>query len=332
MGRIQIIAAIMVAIVANIGWLFLGDFDPLAIDYQVFRQSASDPAPMSYPPTARLWFEPLAMLPLWPGFLLWSLASALAFYLAARSLSDGRIASLSLMSVASFQCLLMGQTSMLLSAAILYAVHVSAFAGGVMLGVVASIKPQLLVMAPLVMIVRRDWRMLGGSIVGGLGALGVQLAVTGLQPWYDWIATLPEFKADLIRRHILDDTITPAGFAENLGLNPQPFLILGIIVAAIAVFRLARRVEGIQLVALMVGSAILASPYALTHDTVALMPACVVFLLRRPDFRAIPIMALFAGVLVPFAMAAIAIWSAIFRRTGGRSGPERPGAELPASP
>ena len=317
-GRVLLAATLFAATVANLIWAFLG-WGPLTADYRVFWEAARLPVeqiyfaakPFVYPPPAIPLFKTLALIQFWPGFVLWTAVSASAFYLAASRLTDRRIALLSMLSVASVQNLILGQTAMLLGAAILVAFTMPAFAGGLILGIVAVVKPQLLVMAPLALLIRRDWPMLQGVAVGSIGAIIASLALFGVQPWIDWVNGMPRFHQALIDMDVLFSAITPAAKAERLGLNPLPFLALGILLACATVILLARRVDGANLVALIVGTGTLAVPYALPHDIVAIVPACIAYIIAKPGFKAIPAMLVFGGAVIPAAIATVAAFKAL---------------------
>lgn len=333
-GRVLLVATLFAATAANLIWAFLG-WGPFTADYNVFWEAARlpveqiyfAPKPFVYPPPAIPLFKTLALVPFWPGFALWTAASASAFYLAASHLTDRRIALLSMLSVASFQNLILGQTSMLLGAAILVAFTMPAMAGGLILGVVAVVKPQLLVMAPLALMIRRDWPMLQGAAVGSIGAIIASLALFGVQPWVDWVHGMPRFHQALIDMNVLSSAITPAAKAEQLGIDPLPILALGIFLAAATVTLLARRLEGVNLVALIVGTGTLAVPYALPHDIVALAPACIAYIMVKPGFKALPAMLVFGGAVIPAGIATIAAYKAL----SGRSS-RSPNGRAPPSP
>lgn len=311
-GRVLLAATVLAATVANLIWVFLG-WGPLTADYTVFWEAARFPVeriyfapkPFVYPPPAIPFFKTLALIQFWPGFILWTVASAGAFYLAASRLTDRRTALLSLLSVSAVQNLILGQTAMLLGAAILFAFTIPAFSGGLILGIVAVTKPQLLVMAPLVLLVRRDWPMLQGAALGSIGAILTSLAIFGVQPWTDWINGMSRFHQALIDMDVLLSAITPAAKAERLGIDPMPILALGMFLAITTVILLARRLEGVGLVALVVGTSTLAVPYALPHDIVALVPACITYIIAKPGFKALPAMLVFGGAVIPAAIAAI---------------------------
>ena len=186
------------------------------------------------------------------------------------------------------RCAFLGQNTMLLGAALIVAVVRGGVAGGLLLGTVACIKPQLVLMAPLVLLVRRDWRGLAGASAAAIFWLSVALLLYGLQPWKDWVGAFPSFHQVLVDRDLLWIIISPAGTAERFGLPPLPFLLIGIAVAAVAVVRAAPKAEGFELAALSVIASVLSAPYATLQDLLAALPFLTLTLFnRRLDGRAV---------------------------------------------
>jgi hypothetical protein len=109
-------------------------------------------------------------------------------------------------------------------------------------------------------------------MLGGLSVLGLQLALFGTSPWAEWISALPAFRQTLIDGDLLWLMISPAGMAEYWGLPPFPFWMLGGLAAVAAIVALAKRAEGFALVALITLASLIASPYAILTDLVAVVP------------------------------------------------------------
>lgn len=105
---------------------------------------------------------------------------------------------------------------------------------------------------------------------------------------------------------------------DRAGFNPVPIYIASIALAVGAVVVSAKRLEGIYLVAAIVGASILASPYALRHDTIALVPASIAFILAHPKFKALPAIGIFSGYLVGVSLIAVATFQLVTRRKGSR--------------
>lgn len=331
--RLVMLCAVTLSLILNAHYLLFSGFDPWAIDFHAFWSSASKQtselyassnAPFVYPPTAIVFFKPLAWLSFSPGYLAWSILSVGLFAIAVTRLAGWRVALLSFLSAASLQGLALGQTPMILSAALLFAINAPRFACGVIFGVVAAIKPQLLVLAPLAFLVRKDWHTLAGMAVGILGCIAAELALYGPQLWYDWLNSMTAFRQALFRIHAIEQVITPYGAADHLGLNPVPFLVFSAALAIGAIVLSAKRVEGITLVAAIVGASILASPYALRHDTIALVPASIAFILAHPKLKALPAIGIFSGCLVGVSLIVAATYQLIIRTKQSRNPTTQP--------
>lgn len=323
-------AAVMLSLLLAWLWFFHSPYEPLAIDFRVLHRVGGENysdlyqnggmSPFVYPPSSIMLFSFFNPAPFWAGFWCWAIASAAAFFIACRALWDWRIAALSLLSAASFQGLLLGQPSMMLAALIL-----GAFAlpedwkdvRGFMLGVVLAIKPQLVILAPLVFIVRGERLSLLWMGIGSGVLIAQSVLLYGIQTWLDWFNALPLFRYILFVEYVLDHTITPAGKAEHLG---YPSLLVWLLAAAIscaAIIQFARRLERGHLAALTVAASLMASPYALPHDTLALIPVCLSALLTLRDWRVLPALSIFVGWLI--APALFAVW-ATASLNGGRAG------------
>jgi hypothetical protein len=106
------------------------------------------------------------------------------------------------------------------------------------------------------------------------------LVAFGPTMWAEWLRTLPRFHDLLIRFNVLSMAVTPASRAEYLGLPVLPVLLASAAIGLAAVVVMAKRLEGEMLIALIVGASLAASPYAHTHDSIALIPACIALLLK----------------------------------------------------
>ena len=331
--RLVMLGALTLSLMLNVKYLLFSGFSPWAIDFYVFWSSAPKPAselyaatnqPFVYPPTAIAFFKPLAWLSLTAGYLVWTFLSSSLFTIAVTRLEGWRVAVLSLLSAGALQGLALGQTPMILSAALLFAIATPGVACGVIFGVVAAIKPQLLVLAPLAFFVRKDWRTLSGMAVGITVCVLVELVLYGPQLWLDWLNSMTAFREALYRIGAISQVITPYGMVDRLGLNPLPFLGVSAALAVAAIVVSAKRVEGIYLIAMIVGASLLASPYALRHDTIALVPACIAFILAHPKLRALPAIGIFSGYFVGASMIIAAALSLLIRKKASRdSAPQR---------
>lgn len=258
--------------------------------------------PFVNPPTALIWFKLLFGVPYWIGFTVWTCLSICAFVAASNKAFDLAPTLLAFVSPVLLKALLLGQSTLLLGAAILFAFMAPPVIGGIVLGTVASIKPQLLLMAPLALLVRRDWRMLFAAIGGGLISLLFSLAAFGIDAWVKWYLSLPHWHQVLIDTNVLKNAVAPAAYAEWEGLSPLPFWVAGIAFAILATVRSARSCERGYLAALIVGASAIAAPYSLPHDLVIFVPLVLLALFRMPRPETIPAMLVFAGVALPISL------------------------------
>jgi hypothetical protein len=232
---------------------------------------------------------------LWPAFVLWSLASLGLFLWAAKI--PNRL--LLLLSPALVQYIVFGQTSLLVGALILVASEGSVMGG--LFGIAFTLKPQLVALAPLVFLVRRDWQAVYGFAGAVVGSVILTTLIFGSQIWQDWLDALPAFRNTLVSRDLFWVLITPAGLAERFALPPFPFWAAGAAIAGFAVLR-----SKMDTRPLIVCASLLAAPYAVGHDLVALLPFCLLTL--QSDGRAKPFAALaFAVAFVPIALAGLAL-------------------------
>lgn len=316
-GRIGFLILVLLAASAvNAMALALAIPDFVGIDFAVFQRvssvpldeiySANGPMPFLYPPTAILLFKAVASLP----FSLWVALSVLAFFLAVRP-AISNASGFSFLSHAAIKGIQLGQIPMLLGAGLFAGLRLSPIFGGLIWGAVASIKPQLMIFAPLALVVRRDWPMFGGMVVGGTVMFGASLFL-GIDRWSEWISATMAFASGPLMEGGVSRSITPAGIALKSGLPMLPFLLGGASIGTLAVFYSARRLEDATLIGLIVAASLITSPYAYAHDTIALIPACIVMMLRGRWAYAAPAAMLFIGtplLAMTGMMWLLAAWS-----------------------
>lgn len=308
-GRVLLLAfALLAALAFDIHNLVNNAPLDLGIDFRVFERASNDPAelvyrdhraPFAYPPTALILMKPLAVL----GYWTWIAISALAFALSVAVIAGNRVAALSFLNPGAIKGLVQGQSPMLLGALLFAGLSLPPLLGGALWGVAASVKPQLMVFAPLALIVRRDWTMLMGMALGGLLMVAASLIFLDLSLWWDWIGAMTNFNG-LVSNGAMIRAVTPAGTAAVAGLPMLPFILSGVALGTAAVIVSVPKVEGEQLILLVVAASLVASPYAHSYDTIALIPSCAALLLKGRWIYAVPAAFIFVGT--PFlTMASI---------------------------
>jgi len=212
---------------------------------------------------------------MWPAFLLWVAFSATSLWIVCRSYLPRSAALLVLLSPPLVNGLSTGQVSAALAAALLWACAThNRIAAGIAFAVIASIKPQFVIMAPLLFIITNDWKALLTSAATFCLIVAASLIAFGMDTWFVWAASLDNFRDVLHSQQVLGVSATPASAAENYGLPPLPFLIAGATFGAWLTYRCRNREPLAKSAALACGS-LLAAPYALTYDLAAVMPFLV---------------------------------------------------------
>jgi hypothetical protein len=311
--RYALLFAIVASIIVAAGLIGVALFaGGLALDFDVFWRAARAPIntiyqsdqwqPFVYPPTAIPWLKPFGLLPFWPSFVAWSLLSLVGFFAAARSKDWW----LMLLSSCLIECVAFGQTSLLVSAVLFLACSRRGWQMGALLAVALSIKPQVLVMAPLILLVRRDWPAVMGAAVAGIALLLLSIVLYGPTLWLAWFHALPGFARVIASRNLYWALITPYGLAIWAGLPGTPFWIAGALLSIAAVIRSARSWGNLAMPIAI--TSILAVPYAVPHDLVAALPWCAAVLLKRDwNWRQAPAALIFSAMFVPVATAGLAI-------------------------
>jgi len=241
------------------------------------------------PPTALIVMAPFGLLAYFPALIAWFATGFLAFYLAGRrEVSDPRILAVVLISPAALLCVISGQSSFLTTAALL-----AIFAwldkrpaiAGLLIGLL-TVKPQLGVLFPFMLIASGRWRVFCWAAVTALALLAMSVALGGQESWHDYIV-----KALPLQREVLGDAAgTAVPFQPTVFMNVRGLVgnrigeaiqlaFAGAAVAAVvAAFRYRGRSDPRLLQALFFACAVSASPYMGAYDLLPLTFAAVALL------------------------------------------------------
>jgi hypothetical protein len=300
-----------------------------AVDFAVFWRAvhalhpyATNEQPFVYPPTALLWFSPLKLVDVWPGYLIWTAVSVMVFAAAALWLYGRGATALAIISPAMSVGLIPGQTS-LIAGAVLFAAFATEcrLCRGVLLGALLTFKPQLAVMAPLFLIVRRDWHALAWMM---LTALLLALATTvlfGAEVWSDWMRAIPAFQQIVTHRGLSMSAVSPAAFASSIGLPSLPLLLLGC-AAALAIALKSGRLNDGERAAMIATASLFAAPYALRYDLIAIAPAMGVIILNQTGRKALLACVAYSATFGPLSLVAgtaVVDWRSSDRQSGKSS-------------
>jgi len=258
--------------------------------------------PFSYPPTFLLFAWPFAQMPMTLAYPLWAgLECAVFFFTASWLVKPIWATALLVLTPVVFFSAELGQTSLLTGAAMIGAWQLRdarPALAGVLLGIAACIKPQAMILVPIVFWGR--WRMLGWMIAAGVALIAASL-VFGWQRWAEWSHAVASFSGLVAAT----DRINPSA------LSPSPWWAM--VVGALGLY-LALTCR--DLVGLVCGALCL-SPYSHAYDLAVLTPLALSWLIEyraRGWALAAAGGALLAGlVAMPAAALAFVAALAVFR-------------------
>ncbi len=221
-----------------------------------------------YPPTFLLLTLPLAWTSLSVAYFAWVGLSAAAIVGSLRRL----LAPLVLLVPIVFLSETNGQTSLFMGACVFGAagLHRRPILAGVLLGLAACIKPQVVVLVPIVLMAAGRWRMLFSAGVTGLAVCAIATLVYGVHAWLDWLNMLPQWLR-------INDAWWTGRYLALPGIWKVPALVLG---SGAAVFAVRRgRFEAGVFIAL--AAAFLGSLHAMDYDEAILAPFAIAAGLAR---------------------------------------------------
>ena len=249
--------------------------------------------PYIYPPSALLLISPIALLPFWVS--LGVVAAASLAWLAWTSRKIGSDPRLVLMAPPVIIAAIVGQTSLLVIGLVVLALALldqEERKAGMLLAMAALIKPTLLVLAPVGLIAGRRWQALLSAAATGFGGLVLSLLLFGLQPWIDWLEAIPRFQQMFAGYPpLVRNAVSPYAAAVRLGLENQLIIWVGGVVAAVMVWiGFSRPCGPATRSALVMGGALLLTPYAMNYELAVFAPALLA--LDREQIRNVILVAL----------------------------------------
>ncbi len=255
--------------------------------------------PFAYPPTFLLLLQPFARLPMTLAYPLWTgLTAALFMFAGSRLIKPAWAAAALLVVPPVFFSAALGQTTLAIGAAMIggwLCLERRPAVAGVLFAIAACIKPQAMILAPLVL--WGHWRVLGWMVGAGAALVAASL-VLGLGPWLEWPHAVAAFAA-----------VAPGADRAN----PSALIASPVWAALLAAFGLLFAWKNRNLLG-MVGGAICLTPYAHGYDLAPLAPLALAWLVQPREQgwgRAAAGGALLAGV-VSTPITVLAFLAALF--------------------
>ena len=260
-------------------------YDPAMIAQLEARLHVTGAWPFVYPPTFLLAIWPFGRLPLALAYPLWTGLSAALFIWAASHLVKPPLATLALfVTPPVVLAIAPGQTSLAVGAAMIagwLTLDKRPALAGVLFALAACIKPQAMVMAPILL--WGHWRAVRWATIAGL-TLIISSFIFGPGLWLEWPRALADFGA-----------VAPA----TDRVNPSALLASPVLAAALALLGVWIAWTWRDLTGLVAGALCL-TPYAHQYDLAPLAPVALTWLIERKRFgwgRAVCGAGLLAGLV-----------------------------------
>jgi hypothetical protein len=238
-------------------------YDPALIAQLQAQLHITGAWPFVYPPTFLLAAWPFGQLPLSLAYPLWTGVSAALFFYAASHLVRPAWATLALfIAPPVVQAIAPGQTSLIVGAAAIggwLSLKERPALAGVLFAVAACIKPQAMVMAPLLL--WGHWRAVRWAMIAGAG-LVLASFVFGPGLWLEWPRALADF-----------GRIAPA----TDRVNPSALIASPIFAAGLALYGVWLAWSWRDLTGLVAG-ALCVTPYAHQYDLAVMAPVALAWL------------------------------------------------------
>ncbi len=244
----------------------------------------------SYPPSIFFIAAPFGQLTYLQALLAWTLLGGTLFFaVARRTLADTRVRIALMLSPAAVFCIISGQSS-LITAVMLVTVFVwldrRPIAAGILIGLL-TLKPQLGVLFPVMLLASARWRVFASAAVTALVIAGATALVFGPQVWIDFVTKgLPANNLVLADPERIATPFYPTIFMNLRGVD-LPYGVAmtiqlgfsGLAMAAVFwAFRARRDADPLWLMALFLACSVTVVPYMLSYDTLALTFAALLLL------------------------------------------------------
>jgi hypothetical protein len=246
----------------------------------------------SYPPSIMLLAPPFGVLPYVPALIIFTaLGIAAYFAVLLRRFGDWRLVGLVAISPAAIICLNSGQFAYAITAllvAIFWRLDRRPILAGVLIGVL-SLKPQLGLFLPVMLIASGRWQTFGVAALTTLALAALTTALFGVQPWIDYLHNgIPAQNFVLRDPLMLGSSVMPTVFMNlrQFGLSYETAMAIQLCAAVVAAgaifwaFRFRRDADPDLLFAFYFACCVFGMPYLLSYDTMPLTLGAAVLLMR----------------------------------------------------
>lgn len=254
-------------------------------DLQGWPLGPNNLRPYIYPPSALFAFIPFALAPYWVGFGLWLAATGALYLWAAMRAGAPWWTALFPVVLLVVDC---GQVTFLIGGLLIGALTLPKrpLLAGVLIGVAACIKPQMVVLVPLALVAEGRWRTVLSAGATGLMICAAATLIWGVEAWFEWLAALGRFR-DVIfdNPRLVATAATPYAWLSSRGVpGVVAFLLAPPALAAVwFAFRRARPLPE-RMIALF-GATLIVAPYAMNYELALLTPAVATYAARWREVR-----------------------------------------------
>ena len=243
------------------------------------------PLVWSYPPSILLVAAPFGLMPYLPALLVWSILGPALLYVSMRRWNTApRFHVALLFCPAAVFCLICGQFAFFAAALILNALRLREarpWLAGALIGLL-TLKPQLGIFFPLLLLATRDWRVIAGAALMALALVGASTAIWGVDPWIAyWQVGIPTNSRLLSDPQVFGGPFMPtiymnlhdAGVSTTVAGWFQAIATLA--AAALIVWRFKDRPSANDWSAncLFLAASLFGTPYLMSYDTLPLTGA-----------------------------------------------------------
>jgi hypothetical protein len=274
----------------------------------------------SYPPHALLVFMGFGALPYLAALVLWSLAGLASFVWVALGRwprrEDATLVIAIVLAPVVWANIVIGQFGLLLATAFvgaLRALPARPVLAGALIGAL-TVKPQLGLLLPLMLVALREWRALAAAAATAALLVALSVVLFGTAPWHAYVGVTMPFQwqfVEIMNGFYRFQMTTPYAVFWFLGLPVQVALWLqaavSVAVAAAAWMVLRSGASWPLKGAVVALGSTLMVPYVLAYD-LAIPYAALLWYLREGGVRSEPLGVALVGLLwaLPFALGALA--------------------------